>query len=186
MALVRARGDINATSHIDGATALHYAKDAALCKALLRAGANLEATEKASGRRPLHQAVEYDRVDVLEALLAAKASVNAVNAWDITTALHNAKSSKAATVLIAAGASLDAVATHPQVDQWQPLHMAAHGGHAGVVQAILRSKADLNAADAKGRNAAALAKSFADGHKDAPDAKQKDAAHPCCERHTVR
>jgi len=39
MALVRAKGNVNAASYIDGATALHYAKEGAVCRALIRAGA---------------------------------------------------------------------------------------------------------------------------------------------------
>jgi len=57
----------------DGSTPLHVAKTGAVARALIRAGADLEATD-AWGQTPLHVAVKEGKADVVEALLTAGAS----------------------------------------------------------------------------------------------------------------
>ena len=66
------------------------------------------------GRRPLHQAVEYDRFGVVERLLEAKAEVRAENSWDTTTPLHYVKSGEVVTILVEAKGDINVEVNLPQ------------------------------------------------------------------------
>ena len=98
-------------------TPLHLAKSGAIASALILAKANIEATNgskskkqwKSLGNTPLHTAVWYDRIDVIEALLDAGADIDAKNKYGIA-ALHEAAGfgkSETVQALVDFGASID-------------------------------------------------------------------------------
>ncbi|WP_165072330.1 ankyrin repeat domain-containing protein [Paludisphaera rhizosphaerae] len=96
----------------------------------------------------LHEAAKEGRVDLIKALVAAGAELEAADAsgW---TALHRAAEAgdiAAIGALIDAGADIDAA----EPDGWRPLHMAASDNKVEAIEALIRRGADLHARDLRG------------------------------------
>ena len=118
-------------------------------RALLRAGASIEAT-MSTGGTALHLAALKDQHAMIEVLAAAGASLETTLPGGVT-ALHMAACEghgMTVEALVAAGASLAATSRKPgsatPLGQGQrPLYLAAHGGHEGVVNALVLAGASL-------------------------------------------
>jgi len=116
-----------------------------------------------NGTTPLHFAAQSGRKLCCEALLRAKAMVNAVTT-DRHTPLHEgaeAGHSEVVNILLGARASPD------EMDRtgWSPLHRAAHFGHAAAINALLEHKATVDIRDNRGW--APIHKAAYQGHEDA-------------------
>jgi hypothetical protein len=111
------------------------------------------------GYIPLLEAIRNDAAEVVEALLAAGASVNTVPHYGCmrgATMLINAAekgSSAVVAALLAAGARIDAETP----TGWTALMLAASRGHQGAVRTLVTSGAELQARNAQGQTALALA-----------------------------
>jgi len=121
-----------------------------VARVLLSSGANKEAPCRRVGLTPLHIAAGADSVDVVKLLLANGAKVNARNGWDQTPmhqlAWEAPSGVEVARLLIAAGAELEIHDNHG----FTPLITAAKHGKLAVVQVLLDSGANPNAATDSG------------------------------------
>eukprot|EP00971_Amphidinium_carterae_P196022 3889626-Amphidinium_carterae.2 len=108
---------------------------------LLNAGLNK------SGATPLYTAIEKTHVEVVSALIAAKADVDKARTNDGTTPLHIAAQDnhvEVVSALIAAKADVDKTKTDGHGAT--PLNIAAFHNHVEVVNALIAAKADVNQA----------------------------------------
>jgi hypothetical protein len=131
-------------------TPLHAAAvagDAKAVKALVDAGASLEAEDHRK-RRPLHWAAYKGHAEATSALCEAGASLEAADDYK-KTPLHLAVEqghAEAAKVLVNAGAPLEAQTNNKAT----PLHYAAEKGHIEAMKALVEAGASLEAqADGK-------------------------------------
>ena len=135
-------------------TPLHNAVSPELAQLLIDHGADIEA-QTDNLETPLHFAIERGDIKVAEVLIAAGANVNAKNHHAHQTPLHLAQSAEAVTLLVNAGAKVDAKNSFGRT----PLH---HLRNPEVVRALIDKEADIFAKDNKGRTALQLAKSRTD------------------------
>jgi ankyrin repeat protein len=162
-ALIAARADVDAAQG-DGMTALHWAADrgdAALAKILLRARANTAVRTRVGEYTPLHIASRKGHVEVVTALLAAAAPVDAPTSSG-ATALHLASAAGSVPIV---SALLDHQANiEAREREWgqTPLMFAASADRADVVNVLLARGAKpsvrsrtLNLADEEKRDQAA-------------------------------
>ncbi|CAK9035500.1 unnamed protein product, partial [Durusdinium trenchii] len=123
--------------------------DATEVQRLIEAGADVELQDQTRyRRRPLHYAAENGHVEVLERLLAARATVEAEDR-DGYRPLHLAASKGRVEVLerlLAARATVEA----EDRDGQRPLHLAASKGHVEVLERLLAAKATVDAEDKYG------------------------------------
>src|SRR5688572_27023099 len=118
--------------------------DKTLVLALLKKGADVNAPQ-GDGMTALHWAATNNQLDLVDALVKAKANPNAVTRNGAYTPLHMAsKEGHAAIVrrLLKAGANPKALTTTGDVSA---LHFAAGAGSADAVAALLDQGADVNA-----------------------------------------
>lgn len=158
IAALSAQGaDINATADVGppGRTALHaatFSGHVEAVEALLACGAEVNVYD-GRGMSPLHVAARMDRqrrrdrLDIIDALVAHGADVNAKmsDGCDVTP-LHLALSARVVSALVAWGADINARTT---VDE-TPLHIASSFGHIQAMQALVALGADTNALDVRG------------------------------------
>lgn len=109
-----------------------------------------------NGARPLHVAAGKGHVDVVEALVAAGADVDAADRRGLTALVQAAMNGRVGAVeaLVGAGAAVDGTR------DGRPLLDAARNGHSLVVDALLRAGADPNATDGRGQTALHWAATF--------------------------
>lgn len=120
----------------DGKTALHWAKDQSVGKALLERNAMIDAHTR-TGYSPLHSAARHGDVELVELLIEHGADVNAANRNFALTPLHMAVDDgriNVASVLISNGADVNAT-------DWigmTPLAMAAERGYEEMVALLTK------------------------------------------------
>ncbi len=104
----------------------------------------------------LHLAVFFGHTTLAEFLVGRGADLNAVSRNEMAnTPLHSAVAGRriaAARLLLEAWAAVTA-----QAQGLTPLHLAAHAGHAPLVELLLAFGADAGIRDSQGHTAAALA-----------------------------
>ena len=146
--LLQKKADVNG-SEADGTTALHWAvrnDDAPLVDRLIKAGANVTASNR-YGVTPIFLACQNGSAPIVERLVKAGVPANATGSLG-ETALHVCARTgrpEAAKVLIAHGASVDAV------ESWRgqtPLMWAAAEGHPEMVKLLVEAGADVRARSA--------------------------------------
>ena len=89
---------------------------------------------------PLHWAANRGHLDIVQALLKARADVNAKDEYGMTP-LHLAAIRGHLGIiqaLLKAGADVNA----KDEDEYTPLHLAAARGHLDIVQALIEARAD--------------------------------------------
>lgn len=160
---LEAGADLGARLDVEESTPLHLAarhsKDPTVIKALLNAGADLNARNK-SNATPLHFAAMNECPAIITALLNAGANPNADNRY--TPPLHCAsRYNRNPAVLLAllnAGADLDIPNTRDRQNR-TPLHYATqYNQNLAVVTALLNAGADPNARTKDGKTSGDLAK----------------------------
>jgi len=119
-----------------------------ITRALIAAGADVNAIGRRFSYSPLHRACIKDHVELVCLLLSHGANVDALDARN-RTPLHIACYRLHAIVraLIEAGADVNAKDIHGRT----PLHEAAEAGRIDVLQLLLNAGADVNASDKYGR-----------------------------------
>ncbi|EQC31180.1 hypothetical protein SDRG_11106 [Saprolegnia diclina VS20] len=148
--LARPRIDVNAVGrHPWRSTALHLAATndgvGIVVTLLLAAGAAVNAVNFV-GCTPLHHAASTGNVPVAQALLEAKATVDARDK-DQSTPLHvGVAHTSIVALLIAANAVVHAL----DKGECAPLHLAAHHGNVGAVQQLLDANAQVDARHQRG------------------------------------
>jgi ankyrin repeat protein len=119
--------------------------------ATIKAGANANARD-AGKNTPLiliaDQSLFGKERQIVEALVAAKADVNAANKDGITALMAASAAGRDGMVrlLLQNGAKVNARDT----DGWAALSYAADGGESSVVKELIEAEADVNAIDKKG------------------------------------
>lgn len=133
----------------NGSTSLHLAVGKGyrtVCETLLARGADPNLGD-ASGTPPIYPAVWADDAATVRLLLARGARVNPAPGKNGYTPLHSAKSTNVATMLIEAGAVVDALNDSNQ----SPLHYCAGEGKTDVVAVLLAAGANPNLKDKDGK-----------------------------------
>ncbi|MCG8469593.1 MAG: ankyrin repeat domain-containing protein [Gemmatimonadetes bacterium] len=141
--LIAIGADVDA-AHGDGMTGLHWAAkhgDVEIARALLEAGARVDAGTRIGGHTPLHVAARVGRVDVAAALLAAGADPNDLTDTGASPLHFAASSGSAPTIAALLEAGADADAAEPEWGQ-TPLMFAAASGRAAAITALLAGGAD--------------------------------------------
>lgn len=171
--LLNASADVNAKNK-DGWTALHFTvasqdlhqqDQSDIAKALIKAGANIEAKTE-SGDTPLMLAAKNDKLDNVRILLDAGANVNARNNFHsspLLIAIQESQSESLTKLLINAGADLNAVSDWG----WGALHLTVNGVYedgifsgtdlSNIAKLLLDAGADIELKTMEGRSALALA-----------------------------
>jgi ankyrin repeat protein len=127
-------------------TSLHVAAEegnAETCRALVQAGAEVNATLLVQSTTPLHLAAAHGHADACRVLVNAGAKLEAIESHR-DTPLHMAANNghaSAMAVLVEAGADVNTVSTR----QTSPLHGAAQSGYADACKLLVDAGADVNA-----------------------------------------
>lgn len=128
---------------------------------LSRPGTDVNGTEH-DGTTALHWAVQHGNLDLVKALIRAKANVNAKNRYGVAPVWLAATNGHDATLEALLRAGADAHTTRADSGE-TVLMIGAMSGHRGVLQRLLAYGADPNAKDAV-RGQTALMWAAAEGH----------------------
>jgi ankyrin repeat protein len=132
-----------AQSSPDPLAAAAKARDAAAVKALLKTGADVNASQ-GDGMTALHWAASHGDAAMTQMLLAAGANIRATTRLGGITPLHvasQAGQAQVVAVLVAAGADTNA----PTTTGATPLMLAARSGNRDTVTRLVETGADINA-----------------------------------------
>lgn len=124
---------------IDGTTALHASRSAAVARTLIEYGADVNA-KSSRGMSPLHRARS---LGVAEVLLDSGALVNATDNFG-NTPLHYSNDARVVRLLLHRGASIN----HRNLKGETPIHMSTYGSK---VTALVKAGADVDAVDKTGK-----------------------------------
>ncbi|USN50942.1 MAG: ankyrin repeat domain-containing protein [Myxococcales bacterium] len=157
-ALIKSRAEVDEQDD-QGNTALHLAivrkeKDAVI--ALLEGGANPNIKENSNSFTPLHLAANTGQIEVIEALIKSEAEVDEQDDQG-NTALHLAivrKEKDAVIALLEGGANPN---IKENSNSFTPLHLAANTGQIEVIEALIKSRAEVDEQDDQGNTALHLA-----------------------------
>lgn len=130
-----------------GRTALHFARDKRMVRALTGQGVPMEARD-VRGQTPLHAAIAAGRLDVAMVLTRAGAQVDGRTRRGLS-ALHIAAAKgrmKAVAHLLRHGANPNALDRRGR----HPLFYAVAGGHLEAARTLMEGGADLDVLDEKG------------------------------------
>lgn len=121
---------------------------AAIVRLLADNRAYLQRADK-KGEQPIHWAAREGHLETLQYLLQAGVSPNHQNSEGVEVIHRAAAYSDPQTVemVLAHGGEVEAMAG---AGMWQPLHFAAGGGHAAMVNYLVGSKAQIDAEDSQG------------------------------------
>jgi len=122
-----------------GVTLLHRATSVEIAKFLVSRGIDVNATDEA-GQTPLHVAVSGRQNDLVEALIAMGAAVDAADRYGSRPLTH-ARTGALVRILLERGA---------EVDDGHALHAAAFYGASDAAKELIDGGADLEARDANG------------------------------------
>ncbi len=147
---------------------------------LLIPGLGLADQAAPDGTTPLHWAVQQERLDTVESLIAAGANVNAKNRYGATPLMLSATTGNAAVTKALLKAGADFRVTVP--DTGSVLVTAARTGNPEVVKLLLTAGADVNFADSYSGQTA-LMSAAAEGHSDAVQALLAGGAKPDAQAH---
>ncbi len=142
--LLRQGGDVNAAQG-DGMTALHWSavkSDVEMAEMLLYAGANVKATTRLGAYTPLFLAAKSGHPAIIEALVAARADVNAATSTGATPLMLAAASGSVEAVTLLSDEGADVNATESKRNQ-TALMFAASYGRAGVIELLVERGADV-------------------------------------------
>ena len=149
-------GLLDAKESTSGNTALiqiaRFKSGIEIAKALIAAGANVNATNK-DGDTALMDGALFRNPEIVKVLIAAGADVNAKDGRDKTVLMHS-KDNKITEMLIAAGADVNAKDKYG----YTALMYAVANGYPEIVKALLAAGADVNAKDRYGKTALTRAK----------------------------
>ncbi|CAG7983829.1 unnamed protein product [Penicillium nalgiovense] len=129
---------------------------------LLQAGAGIDA--QVNHRTALQVAIEAGHLEVVQALLAAKADVQVSPEFGGRAALQAAAEAghlEMVQALLEAKANAN---TYPEYGDWKALESAAESGHFEVVQALLVARANVNVSSAECEGRTALQAAAGRGH----------------------
>ncbi|HKK92925.1 MAG TPA: ankyrin repeat domain-containing protein [Longimicrobiales bacterium] len=141
--------DVRSTPRSDGLTPLHEAAesgDTARTRALIEAGAELDATTRIGAYTPLHLAAAAGRVETVRILLESGADPEARTGTGDARPLHlaaGAGSAAAVRALVEAGADVDA---RESARGQTPLIFAVSRNRVEAVRALIDAGADIEAA----------------------------------------
>ena len=175
-ALLKARPDLNRLTQ-GGLTPLHLALggraseeggNPEIVRLLMEGGADINRPIAATGRSPLHLAVQRNSVELCQVVLAGKPNLETQDNDGLTPLQQAASREKSDLVrlLLEAGAN-------PNPAFWQggdrPLHWAARRGDEAMVQLLLQHGADVNALNEAGQTPLSMLL----GNSDAPQPVQR-------------
>ncbi|XP_050310455.1 serine/threonine-protein phosphatase 6 regulatory ankyrin repeat subunit A isoform X3 [Anthonomus grandis grandis] len=147
-------------------TPLHLAAGAGqieVCKLLLELGADIDATDE-DGKKPIHAACQNNFSEVAKLFLQQHPSLVMATTKDGNTCAHIAAAQGSVTVIeeLMKFDRQGVISARNKVTDATPLQMAAEGGHAEVVKALVRAGASVTDENKGGFTAVHLAAQY--GH----------------------
>ncbi|KAL1490865.1 hypothetical protein ABEB36_011550 [Hypothenemus hampei] len=142
-------------------TPLHLAAGAGqieVCKLLLELGADIDATDE-DGQKPIHAACQNNFSEVVKLFLQQHPSLVMATTKDGNTCAHIAAAQGSVTVVeeLMKFDRQGVISARNKVTDATPLQMAAEGGHAEVVKALVRAGASVTEENKGGFTAVHLA-----------------------------
>ncbi|XP_017781810.1 PREDICTED: serine/threonine-protein phosphatase 6 regulatory ankyrin repeat subunit A isoform X2 [Nicrophorus vespilloides] len=149
-------------------TPLHLAAGAGqieVCKLLLELGANIDATDD-QGQKPIHAAAQNNYSEVAKLFLQQHPSLVMATTKDGNTCAHIAAAQGSVTVIeeLMKFDRSGVISARNKLTDATPLQIAAEGGHADVVKALVRAGASVTDENKNGFTAVHLAAKNGHGH----------------------
>lgn len=137
--------DVTEVAGVSDTRVLHWATDPAIAKALIEAGADVDARDDEGKSVLYYRAASPEALEVIDVLLAAGARPTQGCLRGVTP-LHRAAGANAVAIarrLMESGAIVDALTNERNMFPGQsPLHHAAKAGHVEMVRLLLDAGAD--------------------------------------------
>ncbi|KAI4461684.1 no mechanoreceptor potential c isoform d-related [Holotrichia oblita] len=148
-------------------TPLHLAAGAGqigVCKLLLELGANIDATDD-QGQKPIHAAAQNNYSEVAKLFLQQHPSLVMATTKDGNTCAHIAAAQGSVTVIeeLMKFDRTGVITARNKLTDATPLQIAAEGGHAEVVKALVRAGANVTDENKGGFTAVHLAAQYGHG-----------------------
>lgn len=149
-------------------TPLHLAAAAGqmeVCKLLLELGANIDATDD-QGQKPIHAAAQNNYSEVVQLFLETHPSLVMATSKDGSTCAHIAAAQGSVTVIeeLMKFDRQGVISARNKLNDSTALQIAAEGGHAEVVKALVRAGASVTEENRAGFTAVHLAAKNGHGH----------------------